>query len=271
MFVGDSFNNFVASMVDLNYILQTRTVEDNFGVDSYQKSWGVTAVDHGSIPSSMKSSLMNACLRVPRIRDLATNHRDDRFFHLVFINRMCDQDTAEQERLVSTAQHGWHTDGIGGNDAFMTVVYTLYDNEQDSSALSAHEVGGIVGMSNMDDGRFRRASLNQPETPKAKTTTVFFPKTNSLYIFPGYFVSHAVFKVKPGSIRYSVVMFVRLKRTIMKNKVDHVLREEWALSGDSNKSVCCQRCWSTFVDDYGLSEHKRRPPKKCIDVASLPH
>jgi hypothetical protein len=77
-------------------------------------------------------------------------------------------------------------------------------------------------MSNTDDGRFRRASKSQPEVPSSSKIASCFPKTNSFCIFPGYFVAHCVFKVKPGTVRYSVVMFVHLKTSLGGLKVDDI-------------------------------------------------
>ena len=123
---------------------------------------------------------------------------------------------------MSTAQHRWHTDSAATR-AFLTVVYTVYNGISDSNAVCAVDVGGAVGMSNQDDGRFRRASISQAQTPQSWSTTSYYPKTNSFYIFPGYFVSHAVYKVYPGTVRYSIVMFLRLHHKKCGVSVDYHL------------------------------------------------
>ena len=182
---------------------------------------------------------------------------------------MCDDDAARQERLLSQAQHGWHADG-DPKQPFLTVVCTLCNGQSVSESLSAFQVGGIVGLSITDDGRFRRASKCQPAVPSASTTISRFPKTNSFYIFPGHFVAHSVFKVKPGTVRHSIVMFAHLKRSIGGLKVDDILRREWAFSGHPSKLFCCGICWSTFSDELGLAKHRRRQPKKCEQKDLLP-
>jgi hypothetical protein len=266
---GDAFSALHGAVVGLDYHLQNVTLLSAPDATYFEKSWGVTVADDDSIPTSMKTTMMSACLCVPAIRDIATAHRDERFFQRFFINRMCVDDAARQERLLSQAQHGWHTDG-DPKHPFLTVVYTLYNGQSDSESLTAFQVGGIVGLSNTDDGRFRRASQSQPDVPSNSTTTSYFPKTNSFYIFPGYFVAHSVYKVKPGTVRHSIVMFVHLKRSIGGLKVDKILRREWALSGHPSKLFCCGICWSTFSDELGLAKHRRRSPKKCRQKDLLP-
>jgi hypothetical protein len=216
------------------------------GTSTQEKYWGVSAVDNDHVPKILTTTMMEACLWVPLIHNLATSHPDDRLFLSFFINWMCDADLAKQDRLVSKAQHGCHTDAPGGKPSFLTVVYTAYNSQSDSEAFSALELGGTVGVSNLDDGQFWRASKGQPETPQSWSMMSYYPKTNSLYIFPGYSVSHAVFKVKPGAIRYSIVMFVQLCRKFSGQTVDHYLCSRWALSRDHRKTVCCDICWSTL-------------------------
>jgi hypothetical protein len=268
---GSGFSSFMSTLAGLDYKLQTRTVLNDGGTSTEEKSWGVTAAEEEDVPKILKTTMMEACLCVPLIHRLATSHRDDRFFLSFFINRMCDADAAKQERLVSKAQHGWHTDAASGATSFLTVVYTAYNSQSDSDAFTALELGGTVGMSNLDDGRFRRASKSQPETPQSWSTMSYYPKTNSFYIFPGYFVSHAVFKVKPGAVRYSIVMFVRLRRRFSGQTVDYYLRSQWALSGDSRKTVCCDICWSTFVGQSSLAKHRLCGRQKCVERALLPY
>ena len=216
-----SFAPFLTSVVSLDYRLEIPTESDPLGYGD--DSWGVTAVQEDGIPDTVKYTMMEACLRVPKLQQLATDLRDERFFQGIFINRMCVEDAAQQQRQSATAQHRWHTD-TAFKASFMTVVYTIYNGICDSHALTAHEVGGAVGMSHQDDGRFRRASKSQPQTPQSWSTTAYYPKTNSFYIFPGYFVSHAVYKVHPGTVRYSVIMFIRVCRKILGENVDYHLR-----------------------------------------------
>ena len=178
---------------------------------------------------------------------------------------MSTTDSPEQQRLCSSPQHLWHLDGNGAPDGeeLLTVARTLCDDELDSEALSAWQVGGYLGLSNADDGHFAPVSSTTHNKPKSHTTTTCYPKTNSLYIFPGYFVSHAVYKVHPGTVRCSIVMFVRLRTTLVKGVTpDMCLRAEWAASNPENKTFVCHQCWSAFHNQPALTSHHNRSCKK---------
>jgi hypothetical protein len=110
-------------------------------------------------------------------------------------------------------QHLWHTDRNG--KPLLTVVLTLLDLELDSNKLSFRDAGRFVKLSNFDDGRFTPADSSRHNHPVPSTTTTCYPPTNSLCVFPGYFVAHAVFEVYPGTVRYSVVMFIKLRDTLL--------------------------------------------------------
>jgi hypothetical protein len=246
-------------MYEFKFTLDKKT--DQKGDQEGNKDWGVSICDDYSIPSLFKKKMMDTILSVDKVRLLATELRDEKCFHRIFINRMCTTDDALQQRQNDSPQHVWHTDGYGGE--LLTVILTLYNGELDSDALSAMDVGGRLGLSNADDGHFTPVSSKTPQHPKSHTTTTYYPKTNSLYIFPGYFVSHAVFKVHPGTVRYSIVMFVRLRKSMINGVTpDTYLRAEWAASNPDKKSVVCHQCWSTFHDESALNYHHTRSCKK---------
>ena len=106
---------------------------------------------------------------------------------------MTDGDGVAQQRQREAPQHVWHTDGLG--EPHLTCVLTVYDSELGNRSLSAMEAGGYVKLSNFDNGHFTQADSSRHNHPKAQSTMTYYPKTNSLYIFPGYFVAHDVFKV----------------------------------------------------------------------------
>jgi hypothetical protein len=113
--------SFMSTLASLEYILQT-SKEYGANGSTPDVSWGVsTAVEVDSVPASVKETMMQACLRIPRTQQLATKLRDNRFFHSIFINHMCDDDAAQQQRQVSSAQHHWHTDEAGKWPLFMLV------------------------------------------------------------------------------------------------------------------------------------------------------
>jgi hypothetical protein len=130
---GDAFSALHGAVVGLDYHLQNATLLTAPDATYFEKSWGVTVADDDSTPTSMKTTMMSACLCVPAIRDIATAHRDERFFQRFFINRMCVDDAARQERLLSQAQHGWHTDGN-------------QERRRSRSALQGPDFGGWMRM-----------------------------------------------------------------------------------------------------------------------------
>jgi hypothetical protein len=260
---GPTAGPFIFSMSKLKYRLLKK--DDQEGDEKANKDWGVTVVDEGGMPASFKTTMMETVLAVDKVKLLATELRDENFFHRIFINRMCTTDDAEQQRQDDSPQHLWHLDGNGApaGEQLLTVVCTLYDDELDSEALSAMDVGGRLGLSNADDGHFTPVSSTSYNKPKSHTTTTCYPKTNSLYIFPGYFVAHAVYKVHPGTVRYSIVMFVRLRTTLINGVTpDTHLRAEWAASNPENKSFVCRKCWSAFHTQPALMSHQNRSCKK---------
>lgn len=260
---GSTALPFIKSLTRLKYKLLKK--DDQEGDLQANKDWGVTVVEEDGLPASLKKKMMEIVLAVDKVKFLATELRDENFFHRIFINRMCTTDDADQQRQIDSPQHLWHTDGYGApaGEELLTVVFTLYDGELDSESLSAMDVGGFLGLSNADDGHFTPISSNEIQSkPKSHTTSTYYPKTNSLYIFPGYFVAHAVFKVNPGTVRYSIVMFVRLRKSLIDGVTpDSYLRAEWAACNPDNKSVVCHQCWSAFVDISALTAHHIRSCK----------
>jgi len=254
----------LAAINRLDYKLAAK--DDQPGDEESDRDWGITAVEEDGIPSSLKKAMMEAVLSVDEVKLLATEERGEGFFHRIFINRMCSTDDARQQRQKDAPQHLWHTDGLPPpHQAHLTVVLTLYDSELDSHAISALEAGGLVKLSNFDDGRFVPCNLTKKNHPKPSSTTTYYPKTNSFYIFPGYFVAHAVFKVEPGTTRFSIVMFIKLRDGLVGGlSPDKYLRHEWAASNPDGKKVVCDRCWSAFATKHLLLKHRSRS-QKCIN------
>jgi hypothetical protein len=254
----------LASITRLDYKLAEK--DDQVGDKEAKRDWGISVVEEEGIPAALKKDMMESVLSVDLVRLVATEERDDHFFHRIFINRMCSTDEARQQRQKDGPQHPWHTDGLSHLQSHLTVVLTLYDSVLDSDLISAHDVGGYVKLSNFDDGRFTPCDLGRRNHPKPSSTTTYYPKTNSLYIFPGYFVAHAVFKVNPGTTRFSVVMFIKLRDTPIGDlSPDKYLRRQWAASNPDGKKEVCERCWSAFATKSDVRKHQSRS-RKCINV-----
>jgi hypothetical protein len=253
---------FISLVSSLNYVVAKKI--DQEGDEVANKDWGISVVEEDGIPSSLKQTMMEAVLEVPKVRRLATDQRDDGFFHRFFINRMSTDDATQQLRTESS-QHVWHTDGDQTKgEQHLTCVLTLYGTELDSDSLSAYDAGGFLKLSNFDDGHYTPSSLGRPNLPKPSSTVTYYPKTNSLYIFPGYFVSHGVFKMKPGRVRYSVVMFIKLRNSVIDGVTpDFFLRREWAASNPENRKEVCHRCWSAFRTKLQVRSHRIRS-KSCL-------
>jgi hypothetical protein len=258
---GASGRSTLSAITQLEYTVAKKY--DQEGDVAGNKDWGISVVGKEGIRPALKEAMMSAVLSVPKVKLLATEERNDDFFHEIFINRMSSVDNVRQQRQIDAPQHLWHTDGTVPH---LTAVLTIYDSELDSNLLSAHDVGGFVKLSNFDDGRFTPTDSQRQNHPKPSSTTTYFPKTNSLYIFPGYFVAHAVFKVYPGTVRYSVVMFVRLRDGLIDGVTpDTYLRREWASGNLDGKKEVCDRCWSAFVSQRQLDDHQRRS-KHCLSI-----
>jgi hypothetical protein len=251
---GPNGRSTLASIQNLKYTLAKKY--DHEGGIARDKDWGVSLAEEDIITPDIKLAMMEAVLSVDKVKCLVTEKRDEGFFSRIFINRMCTTDETRQQRQIDTPQHIWHMDGCGET---LTAVLTIYDSELDSNVLSARDVGGFVKVSNFDDGRFTPTDSLRQNHPVPSSTTTYFPPTNSLYIFPGYFVAHAVFKVKPGTVRYSVVMFINLRDTLIDGVTpDTYLRREWAGSNPDGKKEICHRCWSAFRTKRDLHDHQRR-------------
>jgi hypothetical protein len=251
---GTSGQSTLRAVTQLEYKVAEKY--DQEGDAAGNKDWGVSVVGNEGIPPALKKAMMSAVLSVDKVKLLATEGRNDDFFHEIFINRMSSINDARQQRQIDAPQHLWHTDGTV---AHLTAVLTIYDSELDSNIRSAHDVGGFVKLSNFDDGRFTPTDSQRQNHPKPSSTTTYFPKTNSLYVFPGYFVAHAVFKVHPGTVRYSIVMFIRLRDSLIDGVTpDTYLRSEWASSNLDGKKEVCHRCWSAFGTQRQLADHQRR-------------
>jgi hypothetical protein len=223
--------------------------DDQPGDVEADKDWGVSVVEENGIPARLKKEMMRLVLLVDKVRCLATDLRDDRFFDRIFINRMSSTDAT-----------------FPPSNCHLTVVLTLYNSELDSDAISAKECGGYVKLSDYNDGRYIQSNTTSKNVPKAGSTSTYYPKTNSFYIFPGYFVAHAVFKVKPETTRYSVVMMVKLRKKMKGGVIpDTYLRREWAASNAEGKEEICERCWGAFGSKKQLVEHQTRS-QKCMDI-----
>jgi hypothetical protein len=211
--VKNAFNSttgpsLISLVSNLNHTLHKK--DDQEGDAVAKKDWGVSVVEEDGTPAALKEMMMKAVLAVDKARLLATKRRDDEFFHRIFINRMSTDDAQQQVRTDSSSQHVWHADGDQtAGEQHLTCVFTLCGAELDSDSLLAHDVGGFLKSSNFDDGRCAPSCLGRPNLPKPSSTVL--PKDhNSFHTFPGCFVSHGVFKMKPGMVRCSIVMFVKL-------------------------------------------------------------
>jgi hypothetical protein len=162
-------------------------------------------------------------------------------------------------------QHLRHADGNG--EPLLTVVLTLLNLELDSNKLSCLKAGGFVKVSNFDDGHFTPADSSRLGHPVPSATTTCCPPTNSLCVFPGYFVAHAVFKVCPDTVCYSVVMFMKLRDTLSIEGVtpDTCLRRNWAASNPAGKTAVCPRCWKAFRNERNSLDHQRRS-QACLKI-----
>jgi hypothetical protein len=262
VFNSTTGGSLILSVNNLNYFVHEK--DDQEGDVAAKKDWGVSVVEEEGIPADLKEMMMKAVLAVDKVRLLATEQRDEGFFHCFFVNRMSTDDAQQQLRSESS-QHVWHTDGDQTADQqSLTCVYTLYGEELDSDSLSAYDAGGFLKLSNFDDGRYTSSGLGRTNLPKASSTLTYYPKTNSFYIFPGYFVSHAVFKMKPGVVRYSIVMFIKLRDSRIDGVPPNIfLRREWAASNNENRKEVCCRCWSAFGNKAKLRSHQIRS-KSCL-------
>ena len=260
---GTSGQATLASVIKLKHTLAKK--DDQEGDEAANRDWGVSVAEEGAIPPALKSAMMKVVLSVDEVQRLATEDRDEGFFIKIFINRMSSTDGSHQQRQIDMPQHLWHADGNG--EPLLTVVLTLLNSELDSNKLSCLKAGGHVKVSNFDDGHFTPADSLRQGHPVPSTTTTCYPPTNSLYIFPGYFVAHAVFKVKLHTVRYSVVMFIKLRDTLSIEGVtpDTYLRRNWAASNPAGKTVVCPRCWKAFLHERNLLEHQRRS-QACLKI-----
>ncbi len=262
---GETGQAILSSITRLKYTVAKK--DDQEGDVAADRDWGVSVAEEDGIPQELKVEMMRLCLLVDKVKLLATDRHDHRFFHRFFINKMCSSDGARQQRRIESPQHIWHTDAtFHPSKSNITVVLTIYNSELDSSALSAHEEGGFIKLSDYDNGRFIQASSKSVNHPKSGSTITYFPKTNAFYIFPGYFVAHAVFKVKPGTVRYSVVMLVRLGNNKINGDTPNIyLRREWATSNLEGRKEVCDRCWSAFHTHKQVLDHQRRS-SKCLNL-----
>jgi hypothetical protein len=246
----------LASVTKLKCILAKK--DDQEGDEAANRDWGVSVAEEGAIPPDLKQAMMEVVPSVDEVQRLATEDRDEGFFNKIFINRMSSADGSQQQRQTDMPQHLWHADGNG--EPLLTVVLTLLNSELDSNKLSCLQAGGFVKVSDFDDGHFTPADSSRQGHPVASTTRTCYPPTNSLCVFPGYFVAHAAFKVCPLTVRCSVVMFIKLRDTLSIEGVapDTYLRRNWAGSNPAGKTVVCPRCWKAFRNERNLLDHQRR-------------
>jgi hypothetical protein len=229
------------------------------------RDWGISVAEEAAIPPDLKSAMMEVVLSVNEVQRLATEDRDEGFFINIFINQMCSRDGSQKQRQIDSPQHLWHTDGHG--DPLLAVLLTLFYSKLDSNSIASRKVGEFVKVSNFDDGHFTPTDSSRHDHPVPSATTAHFPPANSLHIFPGCFVAHAVFKVKPGTVRYSVVMFIKLRDALLIKGVtpDTYLQRNRAASNPDGKKAVCPRCWSAFHTERNLHEHQKRS-QTCLKI-----
>jgi hypothetical protein len=114
---------------------------------------------------------------------------------------------------------------------------------------------------------FTPADSSRQGHPVPSATTTCCPPTNSLHVFPGCFVAHAVFKVHPLTVRCSAVTFTKLRDTSLIEGVtpNTCLRHNWAASNLEGKKVVCPRCWSAFREERNLQDHQRHS-QACLKI-----
>jgi hypothetical protein len=163
-------------------------------------------------------------------------------------------------------QHHWHKDG---GTSLITVVFTLYNGEWDSSnSPGAFALGGRVALADRPSGS---AVYSDPKFDSVRPGRVrtYFPLTNALYIIPGQHVAHAVFRVEdPCTVRFAVVFFLEPPSHFtfcsLRLPVDDYLRITWALGflhPDARVlPLFCRRCYRLFSSKRQRYDHDRRQP-----------
>ena len=170
----------------------------------------------------------------------------------IFTTRMTNLDVTTQKQ----AQFNWHHDAEGT----ITVSWIHVTYTGPISNGGALEYGGAVHLSKRADG----GVCFDNRHGKAHSSDYFtiHPSHNSVYIFPGYFVTHAVAPVMfPNTIRYATVAFIRLrtKCTLGGTYTDTFLRRQWAQSMAPTALVCDhQNCSTVAKTKQALVKHKQR-------------
>jgi hypothetical protein len=136
---GTSGQSTLHAVTQLEYKVAEKY--DQEGDAAGNKDWGDSVVGNEGIPPALKKAMMSAVLSVDKVKLLATEGRNDDFFHEIFINRMSSINDARQQRQIDAPQHLWHTDGTVPH---LTAVLTIYDSELDSNIRSAQDVGGFA-------------------------------------------------------------------------------------------------------------------------------
>ena len=225
--------------------------------------WGTFWCTKKSIPKIWVEKMRTVVQNCVYIKSKLQEGDEESYLADHFIHRMTGNDNLVERR--ASSQMAWHTDGTTEDHPLISIIYTIYNEKTDSmNDPSGTTLGGGVVLSAFDDGRLTLAGGEKDNTAKSSTTTTYFPRTNSCYIIPGYFVHHCVQRIMDeNTVRYSYVQFLRLKRTI-KNKrtqevisMNHYLRREWSLANGKNCTFYCKLCWKSYRSERALNDHKR--------------
>ena len=180
-----------------------------------------------------------------------------------------EYNAATQPRTRFKPQHQWHKDG---DEPLLTMVYTLYDGQWNSSeSPGAFQCGGRLGLSDRPCGTALYSGHDHEKfkAVRAGRVVTYYPRTNGVYILPGYIATHSVFRMeKPSSIRYAIVVFLepRTQYTFqsVRFSADVYLRLTWALGFSSSKHpIFCRLCHRVFDSTRQLSDHQTRQPGCC--------
>jgi hypothetical protein len=174
-----------------------------------------------------------------------------------------DGDSTNRPTTRFQPQHHWHKDGC---DPLLTMVYVLYDGEWDSTnSPGAFECGGRVALADRPCGNAvcRAGSEEHNKVVRSGRVSTYYPKTNGLYIIPGFVVEHAVFKVEvPNVKRQAIVVFVATKKNYtfqsIRMSADTYFRLTWALGFAKGRSIFCNKCYQVFDKKRQLYDHRKR-------------
>lgn len=236
------------------------------------EEWGDLASSpiDGELHPELKSMMIEACRRNDYLCKHTNILRDKNVVLHMVVNKMqAGPERPAYRKTHNSSQLIWHLDGQfrHGGRPFLSVVYTLYngsDNSDDPYSSSAH-LGGRVAYSNFHDGHLLPAKGGAtPRINSAANTGTYYPKTNSLYIFPGYLVEHSVKQLNiSNTVRYSLVMFIYTLPCLGPDLIpaDQYLRTRWAQSVSKYKKppyFQCSTCFRTYANARGVALHKKK-------------